>query len=291
MNEFIISREKLNLSSSQEKMIISGWGEEAVATAVVEKIVYISDGLKIKGYLAYPLKHGKYPCIIWNRGGIGSKGAIDSFNAAGIFGQLASWGYCVFASQYRGNAGSEGRDEFGGSDVNDILNFIPAAGEVEQADTTRWGIEGWSRGGMMTYLALTRSDKFRAAVVSGGIANLRCSSNESRHMRDLYSIGLGDYKTEDYIEKCESRSIINFPQKLNRNTSLLIIHGTADDRVLPHDSLDLSLKLIDLDYSFRLVMLENGDHFLKSHRREVEKMRKDWFDKYLKQEPEKAITA
>ena len=282
MDNIIINREKLNLSSSQEKMIISGWGKAAVAETVVEKIAYLSDGLKISGYLAYPLEKGKYPCIIWNRGGIGSNGAIDSFNAAGIYGQLASWGYCVFASQYRGNAGSEGRDEFGGGDVNDILNLIPAAGEIEQADTSRWGIEGWSRGGMMTYLTLTRSDKFSAAVVSGGIADLRCSSAESRYMRDLYSVGLGNYNKEEYIEKCESRSIINFAEKLSRNTSLLIIHGTADDRVPPHDSLDLSLKLVDLKYPFRLVMLENGDHFLKGHRREVDKMKKEWFDKHLK---------
>jgi hypothetical protein len=29
-------------------------------------------------------------------------------------------------------------------------------------------------------------------------------------------------------------------------------------------------------------MLEGGDHFLKSHRKEVDEMRKAWFEKYLK---------
>ena len=63
---------------------------------------------------------------------------------------------------------------------------------------------------------------------------------------------------------------------------MLIIHGNKDDRVLPHDSLDLSYKLLDLKISYRLVMLEDGDHFLKSHRKEVDVMRKAWFKKYLK---------
>jgi dipeptidyl aminopeptidase/acylaminoacyl peptidase len=51
---------------------------------------------------------------------------------------------------------------------------------------------------------------------------------------------------------------------------------------LPHDSLDLSYKLLNLKIPYRLVMLEGGDHFLKSHRKEVDEMRKNWFEKYLK---------
>jgi dipeptidyl aminopeptidase/acylaminoacyl peptidase len=281
MESKIISREKIELNPTQQKMTISGWGEGAIESSVVEKITYLSDGLKINGYLAYPINEGKYPCIIWNRGGIGNSGAIDEFNAKGIYGQIASWGYCVFASQYRGNAGSEGKDEFGGEDVKDVLNLIPLAEEVEHADKNIWGIEGWSRGGMMTYLALTRTDIFKAAVVMGGIANLRCNAEESRFMKNLYKLGLGDLKPEEFADRCESRSIINFPDKISKNTSLLIMHGTADDRVLPHDSLDLAEELVKLNYHFRLIMLEKGDHFLKSHRKEVDEMRKEWYKKYL----------
>jgi len=122
---------------------------------VVESITYISDGLKVKGYVAYPADTSKkYPCVIWNRGGISEKGVIDSYTARGLFGQIASWGYVVFASQYRGNAGGEGTDEFGGDDVNDVLNLIPLANGLEFADTEKWGIEGWSRGGLQKTIIL-----------------------------------------------------------------------------------------------------------------------------------------
>ena len=282
MYNLILSREEVSLSPTQIKMAESGWGSKAIRDTVVEKITYKSDGLKVKGFVSYPKNtNGKHPCIIWCRGGIGNSGAIDSFNARGIFGQLASWGYVVFASQYRGNDGGEGKDEFGGGDVNDVLNLMPLASEVPQADEHLWGIEGWSRGGMMTYLALTKSSKFKAAVVTGGIADLRCNSSESRFMRKLYETSIGSFGTDDFNSKCHSRSIVNFPEKLPKNTPLLLIHGTADNRVLPHDSLDLSAKLLKHDIPFRLLMLENGDHFLKNHRKEVDTNRKIWFEKYL----------
>ncbi|OGU54539.1 MAG: hypothetical protein A2V66_02680 [Ignavibacteria bacterium RBG_13_36_8] len=284
MPNLIIEREKLNLNPAQIKMVKSGWGIEAVENTVVEKITYLSDGLKIKGYLAYPKNiTKKFPCIIWCRGGIGNKGNIDDFYARGIFGQIASWGYVVFASQYRGNAGGEGKDEFGGKDVNDVLNLIPLANEIPYAEKNIWGIEGWSRGGMMTYLTLTRNHNFKAAITIGGIADLKCNANESRFMRKLYELTMGQLDTNEFQKICESRSIVNFAHKLSQSTPILILHGTADTRVLPHDSLDLSHKLIKNKIPFRLVMLERGDHFLKSHRNEADRMRKEWFEKYLRE--------
>ncbi|MCH7517029.1 MAG: hypothetical protein IIB08_07910, partial [Bacteroidetes bacterium] len=76
----IIERASIELGDSQNKMIASGWGEDSLNNTVVEKITYISDELKVKGYIAYPLDiTNKYPCVIWNRGGIGDRGAIDPF--------------------------------------------------------------------------------------------------------------------------------------------------------------------------------------------------------------------
>ncbi|MCA2004907.1 MAG: prolyl oligopeptidase family serine peptidase [Ignavibacterium sp.] len=279
----ILNREIITLTEHQNKMITSGWGSDVLEKTVVEKITYLSDGLKVKGYIAYPTDDSKkYPSIVWCRGGYGNAGAIDKFTARGMFGQLASWGYCVFATQYRGNDGSEGHDDFGGDDLNDVLNLIPLADEIPQADKSIWGIEGWSRGGMMTYLTLTRTKIFRAAIVLGGIANLRCNAEESKFMRRLYEHTLGKYSEEEFKQRCEQRSIINFSEKLSKETPMLLIHGNADERVLPHDSIDLSYKLLKHKIPFRLVMLEGGDHFLKSHRKEVDEMRKKWFDRFLK---------
>jgi cephalosporin-C deacetylase-like acetyl esterase len=43
------------------------------------RITYLSDGLKVTGYMATPKKAGKYPCVIVNRGGNRESGAWNDF--------------------------------------------------------------------------------------------------------------------------------------------------------------------------------------------------------------------
>ncbi len=283
MTNRIIERAVITLDESQKKMVASGWGKGAIENAVVEKITYLSDGLKVKGYIAYPKKESeKYPCIIWNRGGLGELGVIDSFNAQGIFGLIASWGYVVFASQYRGNDGSDGREEFGGNDLNDVLNLMPLAEEIPGADASRWGIEGWSRGGLMTYLLLMKTDIFKAAVTVGGVSNLHCEKKQSKFIEQLVKRTFGNLSDEQKERFCNERSVINFAEKITAKTPLLIVHGTADDRVPVEDSIELSRILLKNRTNLKLLLFEEGTHFLRDHKEELNRVRKDWFDKFLK---------
>lgn len=279
--EKIISQKIINLNKTQEKLIISGWGEEAFNSTVVESIVYLSDGLKVRGYVAYPIKTGKYPSIVWCRGGIGDSGAIDEFNARGMFGKLASWGYVVFAPQYRGNSFGEGLDEFGGKDINDIINIMEVAKSYPQADTDNWGIEGWSRGGLMTYLMLTKTEKFKAAIILGGISNVRNAVNTPLLFNRIKELSDASFGLDDFNSLVNKRSVINFVNTICSQTPMLIIHGNNDERVLVKDPIELSTKLLENENIFRLVLLEGGDHFLKTHRNEVDEMRKKWYKKYL----------
>lgn len=284
MKPEIVDRKIIELSPQRNKMLVSGWGAETLENSVVERITYLSDGLKVTGYLAYPKENSgvrKFPCIIWNRGGVGENGAIDLFTTRGMFGQMAAWGYVVFASMYRGNSGSEGAEDLGGNDVNDILNLIPLAEEIPCADNSLWGIEGWSRGGMMTYLALTRSPIFKCAVLSGAISDLKQYVEGGSKTGEFFKQILSPAEFEKMLE---TRSIINFPEKLPKKTAMLIIHGGGDETVTPMQSIDLSVKLLNLRIPHRLVILEEGNHFLTRHRREVDTMRREWYAKYLKPE-------
>ena len=257
----LLTRKKVELTKIQEKMIISGWGHAALEETIVEEITYLSNGLKVKGYIAYPIKKFNIPCIVWCRGGIGNSGAIDEFNARGMFGKIAAKGYAVFAPQYRGNLGGEGFDEFGGSDLNDVFNIMELADEIPAANKNIWGIEGWSRGGLMTYLAITKTDLFKAAVISGGISNVRNAVNTPLLFNRIKELSETNLELDDFNTLIENRSVINFTEKISNKTPLLIIHGTNDERVLAKDPIELSLKLLELKRDFRLVMLENGDHF------------------------------
>ena len=275
----IIEREEIVLNDQQNKMIVSGWGKEVFDKTTVEKIDYLSDGLKVHGYIAYPNDQSKkYPCIVWNRGGYENNGVIDQFSARGMFGLIASWGYVVFASQYRGNSRSEGKDEVGGGDVNDILNIISLADEFDFADQSKWGIEGWSRGGMMTYLTLLKNQNFKCAVLVGAISDLKNYIETSANRISIYKTFIGE---KDFEKKLEERTIINFVEKLP-NIPYLILHGKNDETVPVEQSIRIAEKFKELNYHYRLELFEGGDHYLKKYRKEVDALRKEWFNKYLK---------
>jgi len=280
MTSKIIERNEIPLSIHQEKMIKSGWGEDAITKANVEKLVYLSDGLKIEGYLAYPKEkkeEEKFPCIIWNRGGAGAKGMIDQFTARGMFGQLASWGYVVFASMYRGSL--EGRDEVGGKDINDVLTLLEVAEEIPFADTTKWGIEGWSRGGLMTYLILQEKNNFRCAVLVGAISDVRMPAKNTPAMTELFKHA---FPKEIFDAEMFNRCAVEHADKFAKGTSYLLIHGGGDDIISPLQSIEMAKKLTENEINYRLVILEHGTHYLKNHRKEATALRKHWYEKYLK---------
>lgn len=121
--------------------------DELLQEVVVQRIAYLSDGLRVQGYIAEPIAGKDLPAIIFNRGGNREFGALTDARAIRTLGTLAREGYVVVASQYRGNAGGEGQEEFGGTDVNDVLNLIALLEQHPRVDASRIGMYGWSRGG------------------------------------------------------------------------------------------------------------------------------------------------
>ncbi|GAB3171842.1 alpha/beta hydrolase family protein [Telluribacter humicola] len=245
-------------------------------------ITYLSDGLKVKGYLAVPRQAGTYPGIIYNRGGNKEFGKItdESFILRGL-GDLSSKGYVIIASQYRGNDGGEGKEEFGGKDVNDILNLIPALAEVPKADTSRIGMFGWSRGGMMTYLALTRTSKIKAAVVGSGITDLVKLMESRPDFDEVYKDLIPGY-TDIHSPVLKERSAVYVAEKISKATPILMLQGTADWRVPTDQVLDLVHKFHQIKQPFRFILYEGGQHSLIEHRADYLQQTINWFDTYLR---------
>ncbi len=248
----------------------------------VEQVTYLSDGLKVNGYLAFPKTGNKHPCVIYNRGGNREFGSLNEFKAVFILAKVASWGYVVAGSQYRGNGGSEGREEFGGSDVDDVLNLVPFFQNIEQADTSKMALYGWSRGGMMTYLALTRSCRFKAAIVGGGLSDLWAFMHTRPDtIETVFAENIPDYATNTNAA-LNARSAIQQVDKICKTTPILMLHGTADWRVVPEMALDLSKAFLKEKVPHRLVLFEGGGHGLREFDEEVDTMVKDWLGKYVK---------
>ncbi len=251
-------------------------------STVTYGFTYNSDGLKIKGYYSAPKGSGNYPVVIYNRGGNRDFGQLTDERATLRLGSIASWGYVVVASNYRGSTGSEGQDEFGGSDVNDILNLLPVISQMDKADTSRLGVFGWSRGGMMTYKVLSKSCQFKAAVIGAGVADAFRNIKDRPEMEEyVYSELIPNYNQRKE-QSLKDRSAVHWPDQLCKETPLLLLHGSSDWRVSPEDALDMADKLYELKHPFRLLFLEGGDHGLTEYRREVDYAVKDFLDYYVK---------
>jgi dipeptidyl aminopeptidase/acylaminoacyl peptidase len=248
----------------------------------LKTVTYLSDQLKVKGYFAIPKKGDKLPCVIWNRGGNRELGALTDLRAAAWLGQIASWGYVVVASQYRGNGGGEGKEEFGGKDVHDVLNLLPLLKSLPQADATRVGMCGYSRGGMMTYLALTQTDKIAAAVIGYGLADAFNNIASRPDMETNVFAELVPGYQQNKAAALEARSAVRWPEKLNKNTPILLLHGTADWRVGPMDAIHMATALDQAKHPFRLTLFEGGAHGLPEYRTEVNRLTRDWLDHYVR---------
>jgi len=266
-----------------ERAAIATGADEAF---VAERVVYESDGLRIVGFLAYPkgapAGAARLPCVLFNRGGNRDFGAITPASFVARARHVTAWGYVLFASNYRGSPGSEGSDEFGGSDVNDVINALGVLGRLAFADRDRIGMWGHSRGGMMTYIALTRTDRVRAAVIGAGSADLeRWISLRPEMDTEVAAQTVPNWATER-AKAIEARSAVRFVDRMPANVPILLVHGTADWRVDPRDSMDMARALYAARKPVSLLLIEGADHAISERRDEYHRATRAWLDRYVR---------
>ncbi len=249
----------------------------------VERITYLSDGLRVQGYCARPSEPGVYPLVIWNRGGWGERGSLDDLTAYLILASTAEWGYVVLATQYRGVKGGEGAEDFGGGDVNDAFNLLKLAEEIPEADTRRVAVEGASRGGITTFRMLTMTDRFKCAIVHAPVTNLQvmCEVREDfrTHIQKLF----GHLSPSEREHEIQRRSAVHFADQFCPTTPILIMHGTNDRSVPISQSEELVNRLTDLGRPFSFEKISAGGHVaLKDGTyKQLDDLRKNWLERFL----------
>ena len=252
-------------------------------------ITYLSDGLKVKGFLLRPQKEGSFPAIIYNRDGSLEHGSLTHYVSSvgiGELARLAYAGFVVVASQYRGNGGGEGKEEYGGEDINDVINLCSLLENDPKADIRRLGIFGWSRGGMTTFLTLKRIGKekrwpIKAAAVGGSSVNMTRSIMDRPGLDRWWSGFIPEYNTTKKLDILKRRSVIFWVDQLPKDIPLLVLQGTADQSTSPEENLKFVAKLQRHNIPYRYVMYENGNHGLSEHRDEVFDQVIRWFRRYL----------
>ena len=236
-------------------------------------IRYRSDDCEVEGYAAFPLTgEGPWPGLIFNRGGNREFGTLRTI----MLCRYAAKGFAAFGSQYRGNCGGTGREEFGGRDVNDVIHLIDLALGLPCVKKPQLYMLGHSRGGMMTYRACAIDNRIRAAAIGSGLADVfimydRFHDGEYDMHQDCIELIGGT--PEELPEEYKKRSAVCWAEKII--PPVLICQGTADWRVIPEQAYKMDRALTAAGKEHKLIVYEGADHSLQGTNYTKDVL--DWF--------------
>lgn len=242
------------------------------------RIVYDSDGLAIHGYVLEPPADGstptRRPAVLVARGGNRDLGAVGPLLLLELQA-LVDAGYVVIATQYRGAAGSEGRDEFGGADVADLRNLVAVARELDGVDPEALFLLGYSRGGMMAALALREGLPVRAAAMWSGAFDLEAGLEQRPEMQQNYRELMPDFDA-DPEAALRRRSAVHWGEQIE--TPTLLLAGSQDWRTpIAANAVRLAEVMKTAGREVALVTYDDG-HMLRRHRREAYGEIVRWFE-------------
>ena len=206
------------------------------------------------------LEGKKYPVLFFVYGGPSSQEVLNSQRRASDmywYKMLAQQGYITICIDPRGTGmrGEEFRKctylELGKYETEDLIEAAKYFGKQDYIDKTRLGVFGWSYGGYMSTLAITKgADYFKTAIAVAPVSNWRYYDNiyTERFMRT----------PQENPEGYDMNSPINHVKKLKGN--YLLIHGTADDNVHVQNAIDLMDALINANKQFDHFFYPNKNH-------------------------------
>ena len=192
-------------------------------------------------------------------GGPGSQEVINSFGWAEYFWHqmLAQNGYIVACVDNRGTGGKGSEfkkvtyKQLGKLETIDQIDAANYFGKLKYIDEKRIGIQGWSYGGYMSSLAITKgADVFKMAIAVAPVTNWRYYDNiyTERYMRT----------PQENSEGYDENSPINHVDKLEGK--YLLIHGSADDNVHVQNTYEMVSALVQANKQFDLFIYPDKNH-------------------------------
>ncbi|MBJ6109116.1 S9 family peptidase [Hymenobacter sp. BT523] len=205
----------------------------------------------------------KYPVLMYVYGGPGSQTVRDDTGAGIAFTNylwhqlLAEQGYIVLSVDNRGT-GARGADfkkstyaNMGKLETIDQAEGAKYLATLPYVDKARIGIWGWSYGGYMTSLAMTKNaDLFKMGIAVAPVTNWR-------YYDTVY--------TERFLKTpqenpggYDDNSPVQFAQNLKGK--FLLVHGTGDDNVHFQNSIAFVEALIKANKDYQTLYYPNRNH-------------------------------
>jgi dipeptidyl-peptidase 4 len=221
-----------------------------------------TEGVKLNGWKILPPNfdpNKKYPVLMDVYGGPGSQTVLNQYSPGDFtwYQMLAQKGYIIASIDNRGT-GARGQEfkkmtylQLGKYETIDQIEAAKYFASQSYVDSARIGIWGWSYGGFMSTLCITKgADVFSMAIAVAPVTNWRYYDNiyTERFMR----------KPQDNASGYDDNSPINFADKLKGK--YLVIHGTGDDNVHVQNTMDLISALNKANKQFEMFLYPNKNH-------------------------------
>lgn len=221
-----------------------------------------AEGIALNAWMMKPKNFDstkKYPVLVAIYGGPGSNTVNNAWGGKGYLWHqyLCQEGYIVVScdprgTQYRGREFKHSTYmNLGKKETEDFIDLAKYLGNQPFIDKNRIGIQGWSYGGYMTSLCMTKgADYYKAGVAVAPVTNWKYydSIYTERFMRTPQE-NSGGY---------ENNSPINFVDALKGK--YLIIHGSADDNVHYQNTMDMVTALVAANKQFEMFIYPNKNH-------------------------------
>lgn len=220
------------------------------------------DNIKLNAYVIKPKnfdKRKKYPVFMYVYGGPGSQTVNNSWQGNNYwwFQSLVQKDYIIVSVDNRGT-GARGEEfrkmtykELGKYEIADQINAAKYLGGLGYVDASRIGIFGWSYGGYMTSLAITKgADVFKAAIAVAPVTNWKWydSIYTERYMQTDRENSSG----------YEENSPVNFAHLLKGK--YLLVHGGSDDNVHFQHTAEMANALIKANKQYDTYFYPNRNH-------------------------------
>ncbi len=215
--------------------------------------------VELNGWIIKPINFDatkKYPVLMTQYSGPNSQSATDDFQV-GWEQVLANEGFIVVCVDGRGTAarGEEFRKitylQLGKYEIEDQIETAKYLGSLAYVDKEHVTIWGWSYGGFMALLGITKgADYFSSAIAVAPVTNWRYYDNiyTERFMRT----------PQENPNGYDDNSPINHVKKFKGK--LLLVHGTADDNVHWQNSAEFVEAMVQEDKQFQTFYYTNRNH-------------------------------
>lgn len=201
----------------------------------------------------------KHPVYFTIYNGPGHNTVIDQWGGSGSFYNqlLVQNGYIVISVDTRGTMyrGAEFKKstylQLGKLETEDMIAAAKEVGQWPYVDAARIGVMGWSYGGYMTALCMTKgADVFKMGIAVAPVTNWRWYDNiyTERFMRTPQENAAG----------YDDNSPINHVDKLKGK--FLLIHGSGDDNVHVQNSMEMIDALVKKNKDFDMFIYTNKNH-------------------------------